>query len=131
MQCHECGGAYEERSDRLSINDPVVGKLSIRGKKYFKCNNCGNLLFSIELATEIDRTIKNRKQELINSLPIRDFITAKETSGLLGISRQALNKNHRINNGFIHQTRLADNIVYVKQSVIQYRNTGDGSNKRP
>ncbi len=126
MQCEKCGGSYIESFDLFTLNDPIVGKVSIRGMKFYHCDKCDNVLFTVEMSKAIVTAINERKKELIDSLPIRNFITAKETSELLGISRQALHKNHRVNNGFIHQTRLGDNIAYVKQSVIKYRNTGDG-----
>jgi hypothetical protein len=126
MQCEKCGGSYVESFAPFTIDDSIVGKVSVHRMKYFRCDQCDNILLSIEMSKAIGNAINERKQELINSMPIRNFITAKETSELLGITRQALHKNHRVNNGFIHQTKLGANVVYVKQSVIQYRNTGDG-----
>lgn len=125
MHC-ECGGSYIESADIFTLDDPIVGNITISGIKYYSCDKCKSVLFSIEMSKAIEKAINERKQELINNLPVQDFISAKETSELLGISRQALHKNRRVNNGFIHQTRFGENVVYVRQSVIQYRRTGDG-----
>ena len=115
MQCLECGGSYVENSERYIYKDPVVGDISVQGLKFYRCEKCDGVLFTLEMSYAIDKAISERKNQLIGNLPIRDFITASETARLLGVSRQALNKNRRIKRGFIHQTILGENIVYVKK----------------
>jgi predicted nucleotidyltransferase len=126
MQCLECGGSYVESSERYVYKDFIVGDIAVQGKKFYRCNKCGDVLFTLEMSCALDEAIHERKQQLIGSLPIRDFITATKTAKLLGVTRQALNKNRRIKKGFIHQTTLGDNTVYVKRSVMRYKRTGDG-----
>jgi hypothetical protein len=126
MQCLECGGSYVESSERYIYKDPVVGDIPVQGLKFYRCNKCGDVLFTTEILDAIEKQVTERKEQLIGSLPIHDFVTAAETARLLGVSRQALNKNRRIKRGFIHQTIFGDNIVYVKKSVLQYRRTCDG-----
>jgi len=126
MRCLECGGSYVESSERYIYQDPVVGNISVQGVKFYRCDKCGDVLFTPEMLDVIETIIKERKHQFINNLPIRDFITAKETAKLLGVSRQALNKNRRIKKGFVHQTTLGENTVYVKKSVVQYQRSGDG-----
>ena len=126
MQCVKCGGTYVETSDLLELDDPYVGKISIIGKPYFKCVQCDDILFTLEMAQAIELERNNRKKEFINHFPISDFISSSETASLLGISRQALHKNRRIRRGFIYQTTVDRVTFYLKQSVIQFKKTGDG-----
>lgn len=126
MKCYECGGSYIESSSQFSYKDEVVGEVHVHGFKYYRCAKCGDVLFSPEMLDAIEIAVNERKHQLISNLPIQDFITTAETARLLGISRQALNKNRRIKNGFIHYTNFGDSVVYVKKSVIQFRRTGDG-----
>lgn len=126
MQCLVCGGSYVESSERYIYKDPVVGDISVDGLKFYRCDKCGDVLFTPEILDVIEKQVKERKEQLIGSLPIRDFVTTTETAKLLGVSRQALNKNQRIKKGFIHQTTFGENVAYVRKSVIQFRRTGDG-----
>lgn len=126
MDCYECGGTYIKKTDLYEVNDPYVGIIGIKGVPYYQCNNCKDILFSDAMAQAIESKRKEKIDELLNQYPINSFINASETASLLGISRQALHKNHRIKRGFIYQTKFCGVNVYLKQSVLQYRDTGDG-----
>lgn len=126
MRCYQCGGAYNETSDRYEFVDPYVGPIAVQGIPYFKCNQCDDVLFTVEMSQALEVARNNRKQELLNQFPIGDFISASETASLLGISRQALHKNRRIRHGFIHQTTFGESTAYLKKSVIKFKRTGDG-----
>ncbi len=126
MRCYECGGTYSEKSDLFEFVDPYVGPISVQGIPYFQCDQCNDVLFTVEMSQALEEARNNRKQELLNQCPIGDFISASETASLLGISRQALHKNRRIRHGFIHQTTFGGATVYLKESVIQFEKTGDG-----
>ena len=126
MNCYECGGAYQEKTDLLEILDPDVGKISIQGIPYYQCENCDDVLYTEEMFRAIETKRNGRIHELLSQFPIGNFITAAEAASILGISRQALHKNRRINNGFIHQTKFGGASVYLRQSVLQFKKTGDG-----
>ena len=126
MNCYECGGVYQEKSDLLEILDPYVGKISIQGIPYYKCENCHDILYTEEMSRAIESKRNERIHELLNQFSISDFITVAEAASILGISRQALHKNRRINYGFIHQTKFGGASVYLRQSVLQFKKTGDG-----
>ena len=106
MNCYECGGVYQEKTDLLKILDPYVGKISIQGVTYYQCGNCHDILYTEEMSRAIETKRNRRIHELLNQLPIGDFISSTEAASILDISRQALHKNRRINHGFIHQTKF-------------------------
>jgi hypothetical protein len=126
MKCHECGGDFQQKSDLFETEDPLVGTIRVEGFPYYKCDKNGEILFTDEMTRALDEARNNRIQILLNEYPISDFIGAAATAELLGITRQALYKNRRINRGFIYQTVFGGTTVYLKESVIQYRKTGDG-----
>lgn len=126
MKCYECGGTYQEKTGTLQINDPYVGLVSVRGVLYYQCDKCDDRLYTEEMSQAIETKITKRTHEILNQYPISGYVGATETASLLGISRQALHKNRRISHGFIYQIKFNGNTVYLKRSVLQYRDTGDG-----
>jgi len=126
MNCYECGGVYQEKSDFLEILDPYIGKISIQGIPYYQCENCHDILYTEEISRAIEIKRNRRTHELINQFPIGNFISSTEAASILGISRQALHKNRRINHGFIHQIKFGGVTVYLRQSVLQFKKSGDG-----
>lgn len=126
MRCYKCGDAYRETSELYEFVDPYVGPVSVQGVPYYKCDQCDEVLFTVEMSQALEAARNNREQELLKQIPIGDFMSASETASLLGISRQALHKNRRIRHGFIHQTTFGGATVYLKKSVIQFKRIGDG-----
>ena len=126
MDCLECGSTYTKKSGIYSLTDPFVGQIIVRGVSYYQCDNCRNILYSEAMARAIESQRKQRIHELLSQFPIRDFINSADTASILGISRQALHKNRRINRGFIYQLKFGLLTLYLKQSVYQYKETGDG-----
>jgi len=126
MNCLQCGGTYTEESGNYILVDPYVGKIIIQGVPYYQCDKCEDILYSEAMAKAIESERSRRIHEILIQYPISDFIGATETASTLGISRQALHKNRRINHGFIYQTKFGGLTVYLKQSVQQYKESGDG-----
>jgi len=126
MDCLECGGTYTEKSGTYLLADPYVGKIIVEGVSYYQCDKCGDILYSEAMAQAIESQRNERIHELLSQFPIRDFISSADTASILGISRQALHKNRRINHGFIYQLKFGLLTLYLKQSVDQYKETGDG-----
>ena len=125
MICHECQGNYAEKTGKYTLDDPYFGAVSAQGK-YYECDKCGDVLLTPEISEALDSARDNLKQELLKKRPLGDFLSAAETASFLGISRQALNKNRRIRHGFIFQTAIGGFTVYLRQSVILYKEKGDG-----
>jgi hypothetical protein len=126
MNCFECGGTYIEESGTYELDDKYVGKIVVHGVTYYRCDNCEDILYSESMVQAIESERNKRIQEILSQFPVSDFISASETASILGISRQALHKNRRINHGFIYQTKICGITFYLQQSVNQYQKTGDG-----
>jgi hypothetical protein len=126
MECDKCEGTYKESKDRLEVNDPYVGLIVVQGIPYYKCDRCNDLMYTEEMALAIESAIKTKMRETLQEFPMKDFVNGSETASILGISRQALHKNKRINHGFIYQITFGTNTIYLKQSVLIFKNTGDG-----
>ncbi len=126
MNCLECGGTYTEKSGIYVLADPYVGKIIIKGAPYYQCDKCEDILYSEAMAQAIESERNKRIHEILSQFPINDFINAAATASILGISRQALHKNRRINHGFIYQAEVGGLTVYLKQSALRYKRTGDG-----
>lgn len=126
MNCYQCGGVYELKSDSLGIFDFYVGKIEVRGIPYYQCRNCQDILYTEDMSLAIEKDRNKRIHELLIQFPLADFINSTQVSSMLGISRQALHKHRRIKHGFIYQTRFAGMTAYLKQSVLRFKRTGDG-----
>ncbi|MFC1873161.1 helix-turn-helix domain-containing protein [Chloroflexota bacterium] len=126
MDCLECGGTYLKSTGSYVHNDPYVGILSFRGIEFHQCDKCNDILLSEEMAQAIESKRSKRIQEILVGLPISNFLNVKETATILGISRQALHRNKRINHGFIFRTKFYGKTIYLKESVQLYRETNDG-----
>lgn len=126
MKCYKCGGSYEAKQGLLPISDEYVGVFSVKGVHYYECSRCNELLFPLETTQVIEKRRNQIKDELIRRQPIDDFVNAAEAAALLGISRQALHKHRRIRHGFIYQIKHGGNTMYLKRSVICFKNNGDG-----
>lgn len=126
MQCYKCGGTYQKKSDLLEVIDPYVGTIAIQGVPYYTCDKCDDILYTEEMSRAIEAERNRLLHETLKRFPMDDFITAAETASILGISRQALHKNRRIKHGFIYQTIFGAVIIYLRQSVLQFKKTGDG-----
>lgn len=126
MNCYQCGGVYEAKSDSLEIFDFYVGRIEVKGILYYQCRNCHDILYTEEMSRAIETERGRRIHELLNQLPLVDFVSSTEAASMLGISRQALHKHRRINRGFIHQTKFAGVTVYLRESVLRFQRKGDG-----
>ena len=126
MNCYECNGTYRETTDLLQLDDAYVGTIGIEGIPYLICDNCNDILYTEQMSRAIDDARQKRIKELLGKLPLNDFISATDTASILGITRQALNKNRRISNGFIYYTMIGNFTVFLEQSVLRYKEIGDG-----
>jgi len=126
MRCHKCGGNYRSVKGPLGIQDPYVGYFEVEVPEYLRCDSCGEYLVSGKWAEEIDRARSRRLVELLEAMPLREFVSSSEAARLLGISRQALHKNRRIRNGFIFHIPFGKGVVYLRKSVELFKEKGDG-----
>jgi len=126
MKCFECGSDYIEFFGPLSIQDDVVGEIRVNPVKFYRCQQCGELLLPEETIDIIEQEREKIKDYLIGRLPLDEFITASEAADILKMSRQALHKHPRIRRGFIHSKTHGGRRLYHKKSVEQYKRHKDG-----
>jgi hypothetical protein len=126
MKCYECGGNLRILNDRFEYNDSLVGQVHVQGIPYYKCDKNGEILFTLEMSKALDIARAERIQELLGKYPATDFIFARKTAEILGITRQALHKNRRIKRGFIYHINIDGVVAYLRQSVQLFKETGDG-----
>jgi hypothetical protein len=126
MRCNECGGQYIAKHGDLELLDEYIGPFTVEAVEYLECDGCGDLAYSPDTLRKIERAKGQALDEKLQSLPLRDFVSAAEATAMLGISRQALHKHRRIRRGFIFQTQFSEKTVYLKRSVELFRDTGDG-----
>ena len=126
MNCYQCGGVYEAKSDSLQIFDFYVGKIEVRSTPYYECTDCHDILYTEEMSRAIETERNRLIHELLIQFPLADFLNSTQVASVLGISRQALHKHRRIRHGFIYQAKFAGITVYLKQSALRFKRTGDG-----
>jgi len=126
MKCYYCGASYRKNTDLLEVDDPYVGKIIVQGSLYYICSRCGDILYTAETAQLIDEYRQQIMNRIVRDFPLEEFLTTSETAKLLGITKQALNKNRRIARGFIYKTKIGNIDVYLKKSVEQFKTSGDG-----
>lgn len=126
MRCYECGGTYKKHIGSLNLHNKFIGNYEIFNVEYYKCDNCGNLLFPKETTFKIEKKEQERRDSLIKQLPLEEFIFASEAAKILNISRQALHKHRRIRRGFIYSILFGRKKLYHKKSILLFKERGDG-----
>lgn len=126
MKCENCGSKYVKKYGKLEEMDDSIGPYSVDNVAYFQCSGCDEYLYPLKTVKALEKKRNEVLQKIIRKYPIESFWIAKETANYLSISRQALHKHRRIRRGFIYQTKFGDKMVYLKESVIRFKKTGDG-----
>lgn len=126
MRCYECSGTYKKHTGSLNLHNKFIGSHEIFNVKYYKCDNCGNLLFPKETTIKIEKKEQEHRDGLIKQLPLEEFIFASEAAKILNISRQALHKHRRIRRGFIYSIIFGGKKLYHKKSILLFKERKDG-----
>ena len=126
MKCHKCGKVLVERHGRLEVNDKYIGPYSVDNVVYSECIDCKDRIFPLKTLISLERERERCTDKLVRDYSFDSFVTAREAADFLGISRQALHKHRRIRRGFIYQTKFGGKPVYLRQSVLLFKLTGDG-----
>lgn len=126
MKCHECMKDFEPRSGNILMEDPWIGAYMVYDIDYQECPQCKEHLYTLETSRKIDAARREREAWLIARLPIGEFISIREAVAILGITKQAFHKNHRIKRGYIYAKKMGGRWFYNKKSVELFRDTGDG-----
>jgi hypothetical protein len=127
MRCYECGGKFKERRDpRFRVDDEAIGTVYVADISFMECETCASRLFAPAEAGKIDNARAEALDGILQSMPLKSFLSAAETAQRLGISRQALHKHRRISRGFIYHTEFGDARVYLRKSISLFLKSGDG-----
>jgi hypothetical protein len=127
MKCYTCGGVYTEiKGVKFRIDDKLIGTFYVENISYLECKKCNDRLFDPKEVKKIEIARKERLEQVLQKIPIGEYLTASKTAEMLGITRQALNKHRRISRGFIYQIDFGGKKVYLKKSVDRFRTKDDG-----
>ena len=126
MKCYQCGNDYQEKRGHLQLTDKWIGDYAVDAVNYYQCDTCGDLLFPPETIEILESKRQQILDRWINSQPLDSFLSGAQTASLLNISRQALHKHRRIRRSFIYQTKFDGRVVYLRESVLLFKQTGDG-----
>lgn len=127
-KCHECGRRTLERIEdgALTQDDRFVGPVTLTGVTYFRCSACDYTLYTPATMDALLAESRRKLDAWLCDQAVKQFYTSEETATRLGISKQALSKNQRIKRGYIYRIRKGKQLLYLKRSVEQYAQTGDG-----
>lgn len=126
MRCSECNGEYVESIGNIDLESSIIGKYTLTDSKHYKCSSCNSILLPAQTWILADEQEQKAIKEHLENMPISNFISAAETAVILGITKQALHKHRRINNGFIFSIQHGGRIEFLRKSVEQFKSTGDG-----
>lgn len=126
MRCVNCSGQFMTRKGDLTVSDKIIGDFIVSDTEWDQCDSCGEIIYSPITMKDIEKTEGQIKNELLLKKSLKEFILGPEVAKILGCSRQAIHKHKRIRRGFIHFVKYNSTIYYLKESVEQYKDTGDG-----
>ena len=106
MKCSNCGKRLTPKTGLYAFEDEYLGRISVELKGSHECKPCDDVYLSWEDAGRVEQAENDVEEQLLQSKPVSDFVTQKETAEILGISKQAVSKNHRIKRGFIFSNRI-------------------------
>jgi hypothetical protein len=126
MKCALCNGNINHKQEAYPFRSKALGIVLIPGASFQQCDHCGDKTFSPSESQRLFDYVSRKEREVIEKLPIRDFVSAGEAAVILGISKQAFSKNPKIKRGFIYSVRIGDRKYFSKKSVLQFKETNDG-----
>jgi hypothetical protein len=124
--CNQCGADLKEIKGKYTHNELHVGEVTIDSPGHWECTECDSALYPRDVARLLDEARGAKLLELLKQRRVRDFVGEREAAKILGCSLVALRSNQRIKRGFIFKIRCGKHPLYLRESVLQYKNTGDG-----
>jgi len=126
MDCTYCNSKLVKRKGEVEFKSRSLGKVMVPNLQFLECDNCGEKLINPEEGEKAISYIEKEEQIAINSLPIGEFVTSKEAAEILGITKQAFSKNHKIKQGVIYSAEIGWKKYYYKKSVELFKEKGNG-----
>lgn len=126
MNCEKCGGTLKTGKGSVIFPSKVLGEIFVPNIKMNSCTACD---LQILLPSESDKVLEyvlGKECERVGELPLSGFIGEKEAAEILGESKQAFNKNKRIQSGFIMFAYLSGRRFFLRESVNQFKIKKDG-----
>lgn len=127
VKCASCGNALTEIKKKYYWKDLFFNeKVDIGEIEYERCNNCNEDYFPPTAVASIEKAIREKMNTILESRPIRDFWSIKETYTYLNVSKQAFSKSPHIYNCLIFNIKKDNRRFYLKESVILFKEKKDG-----
>ena len=126
MKCLKCNRDLKENFGGFAFASKELGKIRVPDIYWLQCLGCGDTFLSAGEGQKITDYIRAEIIAKIGKLPIGSFVTANEASSILGMSKQAFSKHRRIKRGFIHSYDFDGKKYYYKDSVLAFKESGDG-----
>ena len=126
MNCALCNGNILKKNDILLFKSKTLGEVHIPNIDFEECESCGDILLSPESSKNVLSYIQQKEQDVINQMPIENFITATEAIDILGITKQAFSKNPRIKRGLIYAVTKGKSKLFLKKSVEFFKEKNNG-----
>lgn len=124
ISCEKCDGKLKESREVVPFESKAIGKIFVPGVHHYKCSKCGSSMVSYVGAGTLLKYVREKENEAIGLLPAKDFLSLNEAAYILGISKQAFNKNSQIKKGFIYSMIIGGRRHYYKKSVEEFKLTG-------
>ena len=126
MKCYACGGNYIEHTGSLELPSKILGDFTIDNVPYLKCDHCEEIMLPDNTWQTADQEENRLIKDFLTNLPLKKYISASSAASILEMSRQALHKHRRIRRGFIYTILHEGKIYYHNDSVLLFKETGDG-----
>jgi len=126
MKCLDCKTDRLPKKIDLQVDNFQVGRFNLAAAEIFECPDCKSRLYTYETCKRIDAQVERMISDFLEQFPVKDYITLNEAAEILQISKQAFSKNSRIKRGFIYSRDIGGRRLFLKPSVIGFKNSGDG-----
>ena len=126
MNCALCNGMLVKKTAPIEFKSKSIGKILVPDLKFLECEECGDKILTPEESDKAINYISKKENEAIYNLPVKDFITVKEASKMLGITKQAFSKHPKIKRGLIYFVTIGDRKYYNRKSVELFKEKNNG-----
>ncbi len=126
MNCALCNGPIIEKESLYAFKSVILGEIVIPCVSFEECSICGDRTLSLADSESVIRYVRKKEMEAIRKLPAGELISADEAAEILGVTKQAFSKNPKIKRGFIFSINVGKRTLYFKNSVLKFKDSGDG-----
>ena len=126
MKCGLCNNELILKKGDVEFDSRSLGRVLVPNLKFYECEMCGDKLLSPKESDKAIEYIANRENQLIEKLPIGEFITANEAAKILKISKQAFSKHPKIKRGLIYSIKIGNRKYYHEKSVRLFKEIKNG-----